>query len=180
MDLGKNGPNRAKNKGECRMFKHFLLVLVVAGLVLAQGCATTTGPATVINPATGQVVDVPSGNRVIVVTPGDPTLRSGASSDVYRHVETMAEINQRAQSDAYRHDEAIHRDDNNTAARVLDTLSRGAQSRQRERTSRSQNLQRTMSDAYRTYVNSGGQNNVPRQSAPRAIRAPQIRPIRQR
>ena len=177
MDLGKNGPNRAKNKGECRMFKHFLLVLVVAGLVLAQGCATTTGPATVINPATGQVVDVPSGNRVIVVTPGDPTLRSGASSDVYRHVETMAEINQRANADQLRYQAEKDRNQSYLQQNIVREASQNLQTWQRERTYRSQNLQRTVSDLTRSYYSSQGQKtySAPRQTAPRPIFFPRPR-----
>lgn len=157
------------------MFRAFLLVLAVLGLVLAQGCATTSG-TTIVPAGIDRPVSVPPGEKVMIITPGDSTLRSGAivpmiaPNDIYRHIENMANIDQRAQSDAYRHDEAIHRDNSYTATRTLDTLSRGAQNRQRERTYRSQNLHRTVSGLTQGYFNSQSQKTY---QAPRAIRAPQ-------
>ena len=84
------------------MFKHFLLMVAVLGLVLMSGCVTAR-PAVIVPAGIDQPVYVPAGERVIVVSPYDPTLRVQSQADVYRHIENMANINQHAQSDQLRY-----------------------------------------------------------------------------
>lgn len=131
--------------------KFALLVAAVLVITMAfPSCATASGPTTVINPASGQVIDVPAGNRVMIVSPGGGYSRSGDSrlqqeivrAGVDHHAISSRERTDMAEIEADR-EENKFRFKSDVSREVSDTT----QNFQRERSYRSRDRQRLLSDA---------------------------------
>ncbi len=140
------------DKKEFFGFVKFAL-LVAAVLVIAMAfpsCATASGPTTVINPASGQVIDVPAGNRVMIVSPngGGYSNSSGrgstgdwARASVDHHAISSRERTEMAEIEADR-EENKFRFKSDVSREVSDTI----QNFQRERSYRSRDRQRLFSE----------------------------------
>ncbi len=139
------------DKKEFFGFVKFAL-LVAAVLVIAMAfpsCATASGPTTVINPASGQVIDVPAGNRVMIVSPGGGYSRQTDTrlqqeivrASVDHHAISSRERTEMAEIEADR-EENKFRFKSDVSREVSDTI----QNFQRERSYRSRDRQRLFSE----------------------------------
>ena len=127
------------------MFWVALIIIIISCL----GCATASGPTTVINPASGQVIDVPAGNRVMIVSPGGGYSRQTDTrlqqeivrASVDHHAISSRERTEMAEIEVDR-EENKFRFKSDVSREVSDTI----QNFQRERSYRSRDRQRLIGD----------------------------------
>lgn len=115
------------------------------------GCATHGGPTTVINPASGQVIDVPAGNRVMIVSPSGGGYSRQTDTRLQQEIVRAGvdhhAISARERSDQCRYEADKYESELRFKSDVAREVSRGIQNFQRERSYRSRNRQEAWGEA---------------------------------